>query len=232
MKKFILVLFIASMTAIPYSCNTLQKLGSYFLTEQDAVSAIKEALTIGSQAGSYILGQKGSFGKETIMGTIFPPEMQKVLGVLQQLGLSNEVDRFVNTLGTAAEQTALKSTPIFLLGIKNMTVRDAINIVKNGNNAATDYLRNAIGDSLRNSVAPVMNDALNEYKLASEWNKLVAPVKLLTGDKLNLDLGNLMSGLLTNAMFAKIEEKEREIRTRAEARTSSLLQKVFGRDWN
>ncbi len=232
MKKLILFLSISALTIIPYSCNTLQKIGNYFLTEQDAVSAIKEALTIGSKAGSYILGQKGAFGKESIMAAIFPPELQKVVGILQQLGLSSEIDRFVNTMGTATEQTALRSAPIFLAGIKNMTVKDAIQIVKNGNSAATDFLRNSIGDTLRKSVSPVMNEALNEYKLAAEWNKLVAPAKLLMGDKLNLDLGNLMSGLITNAMFNKIAEKEMEIRTKAEARTSGLLQRVFGKDWN
>ncbi len=220
------------MIAIPYSCNTLQKLSGYFLTEQDAVSAIKEALLIGSNAGAGILGQRGAFGKETLMGTIFPPELQKALGVLQQLGLTNEVDRFVNTLGVAAEKTATRSAPIFIDGIKKLTIRDAITIVKNGNNAATDYLRNTVGDTLRKAVTPVMSEALNEYKLATEWNKLVQPVRLITGEKLNLDLGNLMSGLITNAMFTKIEEKEREIRTKAEARTSTLLQKVFGKDWN
>ncbi len=232
MKKLILLLTISVMAVIPYSCNSLQKIGNYFLTEQDAISAIKEALTIGSKAGSNILGQKGAFGKESIMAAIFPPELQKVVGILQQLGLSSEIDRFVNTMGTATEQTALRSAPIFLAGIKSMTIKDAIHIVKNGNSAATDFLRNSIGDTLRKSVSPVMNEALNEYKLAAEWNKLVAPAKLLFGDKLNLDLGNLMSGLVTNAMFKKIEEKEIEIRTRAEARTSGLLQRVFGKDWN
>jgi hypothetical protein len=33
-------------------------------------------------------------------------------------------------------------------------------------------------------------------------------------------------------MFQKIEEKEKEIRTNANARTTTLLQKVFSRDWN
>jgi len=59
----------------------------------------------------------------------------------------------------------------------------------------------------------------------------VAPVKLLAGDKLNLDLSNLMSGLVANLMFNKIAEKERDVRTKAEERKSVLLQKVFGTVW-
>jgi hypothetical protein len=41
-----------------------------------------------------------------------------------------------------------------------------------------------------------------------------------------------MAGLVANAMFNKIQEKEIEIRSRAEARTSTLLQKVFSKDWS
>jgi hypothetical protein len=33
-------------------------------------------------------------------------------------------------------------------------------------------------------------------------------------------------------MFQKIEEKEKEIRTSADARSTNLLQKVFSKDWN
>jgi hypothetical protein len=88
-------------------------------------------------------------------------------------------------------------------------------------------LRKTIGDSLRKAITPAMNIALDEYKLASEFKKITAPAQLFAGDKLNLDLGNLMSGLVANLMFNKIAEKEIEIRTKAEARTTNLLQKVF-----
>jgi len=38
--------------------------------------------------------------------------------------------------------------------------------------------------------------------------------------------------MVSEAMFRKIEEKEKEIRARAEARTTPLLKKVFSRSWN
>ena len=54
---------------------------------------------------------------------------------------------------------------------------------------------------------------------------MVASAKLLLGDKLNL--GNLLSDLVTKMMVNKIEEKEREIRTKAQVRNTGLLQKIF-----
>lgn len=86
-------------------------------------------------------------------------------------------------------------------------------------------MRNKIDDILRNAITPEMNNALNEYKLVKQWNDLIASAKLLLGDKLYL--GNLMSGSVTKMMVNKIEEKEREIRTKAQVINTVLLQKIF-----
>jgi Protein of unknown function (DUF4197) len=223
MKK-IYTLFLLAGTLAFSSCGGIKNL----LSAEDAGSAIKELLSFGTQYGGSALGQKGAFSKQTLMQSLLPGDLGKVLSTLETLGLSNEVNRFSTTLSTAAEKTAEKSIPIFLQGIKNMKFNDAVRIVKNGGTSATDYLRSTIGDTLRKAIAPNMNNALEEYKLASQWNDLVAPAKMFTGDKLNLDLGNLMSGLVANMMFNKIAEKERSIRTKAEARSTALLQRVFG----
>jgi hypothetical protein len=41
-----------------------------------------------------------------------------------------------------------------------------------------------------------------------------------------------MAGAVSEAMFRKIAEKEQEVRNNASARNTTLLQKVFSRDWN
>ncbi|HET9823955.1 MAG TPA: DUF4197 domain-containing protein [Chitinophagaceae bacterium] len=225
-------LFILSLSLVQFmSCNTL-KSSQGGLTEQEAIDGIKELLSIGSRYGGDALGKSGAFSKESLMSAIFPPELQKLASTLQTLGLSKEVDRFTTTMGKAAEESATKSVPIFVSAISKMSIRDAFAVLKNGQTGATDYLRATVGDTLRRSITPTMNTALDEYKLASQWNKLVAPAQLILGQKVNLDLGNLMAGLVANAMFNKIQEKEIEIRTRAEARTTPLLQKVFSKDWS
>ena len=66
-----------------------------------------------------------------------------------------------------------------------MDIGDAFGIVKNEGKACTYYFRNKIGDILRNAIPPEINNALNKYKLAKQWNDLVASAKLLFGDKLN-----------------------------------------------
>jgi Protein of unknown function (DUF4197) len=223
MKK-IFTLILISSSLLFTSCNTIKNL----LTAEDATAAVKELLSFGTEYGGNLLGKKGAFSKQTLMESLLPGDLGKILNTMETLGLSSEVNRFSSTLSTAAEKTVEKSIPIFLQGIKNMKFKDAIGVVKNGGTSATDFLRSSIGDTLRRAIAPNMNNALQEYKIASQWNDLVAPAKMFVGDKLNLDLGNLMSGLVANMMFNKIAEKERAIRTKTEARSTALLQRVFG----
>jgi hypothetical protein len=155
-----------------------------------------------------------------------------VLNTINQLGLTNEVDRFTTTLSAAAEKSAERSVPIFVSGISTMRLNDAMRIIKNGGTSATDYLRATVGDSLRRSLRPVMQTALDEYKLNQQWDDLIKPVKGIAGNRLNLDLASLMAGIVSEKMFQKIAEQEEQIRANAAARTTPLLQKVFSRKWD
>jgi hypothetical protein len=224
MKRLVLPVLFAFLLPTSFSCNTLR---NYVLTEQDAAAAIRQMLQLGAQGNL-----QGAFTKDAVMAAIFPEGLRKTLNTLQQLGLTNEVDRFTTTMATAAQQTANNSVPIFLNGIGRMSFTDAIRIVKNGGTSATDYLRSSVGDELRTSIKPVMQQALNEYKLAEQWEKIIKPARALVGDRLNLDLANLMAGLVSEKMFQKLEETEIQVRTNASARTTPLLQRVFSGNWN
>lgn len=224
MKKAVLPILFAFLLPITFSCSTLK---NYVLTEQDASAAIRELLQLGAKSNL-----QGAFTKDAVMAALFPESLRKTLNTLQTLGLTGEVDRFTNTLSTAAEQTATRSVPIFINGIANMKLSDAIRIVKSGGTSATDYLRSNVGSELRTSIKPVMQQALNEYKLNEQWDKIIQPAKALVGNKLNLDLANIMAGLVSEKMFQKLEETEQQVRTNAAARTTPLLQKVFSRNWN
>jgi hypothetical protein len=226
MKKIFIPALLALVLPLFFACSSI--LAGYRLNESDAAAAIRQLLQIGAKEGSLA----GAFSKDAIMTTIFPEPVKKVLTTLNTLGLTSEVDRFTTTLSTAAEKTATASIPIFTNSINNMKFNDAMRIIKSGGTAATDYLRSTAGDSLRRSITPIMQATIDEYKLNDEWQRIIKPVKGVAGNRLNLDMANLMAGLVSEAMFRKIAEKEREVRSNASARTTTLLQKVFSRNWN
>jgi len=227
MKRLFTPFLFLILLTFSFSCSS-SRFGSYTLNEKDAAEAVRQLLQIGAKDGL----SSGAFSKETMMSAIFPESVRKTLNTMQQLGLTNEIDRFTTTLSMAAEKTATNSIPIFLNGINNMKFSDAVSIIKNGGTSATDYLRSSVGTSVRTSITPVMQSALDEYKLNEQWNKIIKPVQSVAGNKLNLDLANLMAGVVSEKMFQKIEEREREIRANANARTTTLLQKVFSKSWN
>ena len=224
MKKLFTPLLFAIVLPATFSCSALK---NYTLNETDAAAALRQMLEMGARESI-----EGSFSKDAVMTTLFPEPLRKTLNTLQQLGLTNEIDRFTTTLSTAAEKTATNSIPVFISGINRMSFSDAIRIVKNGGTAGTDYMRSAIGTELRSSVKPVMQSVLDEYKLNEQWSRIIKPVQNVVGNKLNLDLPTLMAGLVTEKMFQKMEEKEREIRANAAARTTPLLKRVFSGKWN
>ena len=215
-------------------CDSVKNIAGSILSEADAANAIRETLLIGAQKGTATLGQKGSFSRDVLLAAILPDNLKGVVKTMDQLGLTSQLDRFTATLDNAATETVTRSAPIFVNGIKQISIRDAITIVKNGGTSASDYLRKSVGDSLRNAVAPIMRTALNNYKITQEWDKIIAPVKAILGNKakLNVGLDNILAIVVTNQMFKKIEEQEVNIRSNAAARTSNTLQRVFGKDWN
>ncbi len=227
MKKIALPLLLAFLLPFSFAC-TSGRFAGYRLNERDAADAVRQLLELGARNGSLT----GAFSKEMILTTLFPEPIKKALNTLNQLGLTGEIDRFTTTLGAAAEKTATASVPIFVNGISKMPVTDAMRIIKGGGTLATDYLRSSVGDSVRRSVIPIMQSAIDEYKLTEQWNNIIKPVKGLSGNRLNLDLATLMAGAVSEAMFRKIAEKEREVRAQSAARTTPLLQKVFSKNWN
>jgi hypothetical protein len=226
MKKIFSALLILAIVPVLFSCSA-SRLGSYKLTERDAAAAIRQMLETGTREGV-----TGAFSKDAVLSTLFPEPVKKALNTLQQLGLTNEVDRFTTTLSAASEKTAERSIPVFVNAIQAMPVNDAMRIIKSGGTAATDYLRSTSGSELRTSIKPVMQTALDEYKLNEQWERIIKPVKGIAGGKLNIDLSTLMAGMVSEKMFEKIAEREKQIRSDAAARNTVLLQKVFSRNWS
>ena len=222
MKKILLPILFAIVLPAAFSCSALK---NATLSEADAATAIKQMLEIGVRQGV------GSFSKDAIMTTLFPESMRKTLTTLQTLGLLNDLDRFTTTMATASEKTAERSIPVFINAIDRMSISDAISIIKNGGASATDYLRSHAGTELREAIRPVMKQTLDEYKLTEQWDKIMKPAQSIAGNRVNLDLPNLMAGMVALKMFEKIEEKEKDIRANQSARTTALLKRVFSHNW-
>ena len=196
------------------------------LSEVDVANGLREALIQGITRGGENARKGSLFSGSNILSAILPENAVKVINTLETLGLASEVTRFTGTVTNAAAKSAENSVPIFINGIRNMTFRDAVGILGGGYNAATNYLRTSIGDTLRESIKPQVTAALSEYNVQQSLDALLAKVPF-GGGKMKFDLSSFVAQQVANQMFKEVEQEEYRIRTDVAARTTPLLQRVF-----
>ncbi len=202
------------------------------LSNEEVISGLKEALTIGIQNGSGKASALDGFLKNDKIRLPFPPDAQKVKDKALQLGLDNKVKEFETTLNRAAEEAAKEAAPIFVQAIKDMTISDGFNILKGADNAATSYLKEKTTDQLVTAFSPKVGTAIDKVNLTKYWEPLTKAynsASFLTGsEEINTDLKSYITERAIIGLFKLVEEEEMKIRKDPIARVSDILKKVFG----
>ena len=148
------------------------------------------------------------------------------------LGLSNQVATFEETMNRAAEEATLKAVPIFVDAIKNMSVSDGFSILKGGDGAATKFLKSQTSNQLVLAFAPVVKEATSKVQLTAYWNPIISKyntaMAISGGQKLNPDLDAYITQKAIDGLFYLVELEENKIRKDPLARVSDILVKVFG----
>ena len=198
-------------------------------TTSDIGLGIKQALEIGTSHGADLLSAKDGFLGNAAVKILFPPEAQKVEKTLRAIGLGSLADNVVVSLNRAAEDAAKEAKPIFLSAIKQMTITDATNILLGSQNSATEYFKRVTTSQLMEKFSPVVTTSLSKVGATKYWtdastryNKipLVKPV--------NTDLSNYVAQKAIDGMFIQVAQEELSIRNNLGARSTTLLQQVFG----
>ena len=225
------------------SCDTLQQVAntagvslsmentSPALSNQEVISGLKEALTIGANKGAQQASAVGGFLKNDFIRLPFPPDAKKVRDKAMQWGLDKKVEKFEATLNQAAEEACKTAAPIFVNAITNMSVKDGFAILKGNENAATTYLKDNTSKALYQAFLPEVKKAIEMVKLTAYWEPLAKKYNqstLLTGNEpINADLNDYVTKRAMEGLFHLVELKEREIRKDPLSRTTDLLKKVF-----
>lgn len=231
---FVLLVFLLSACTSTQINQTLGEVNKALGTEKALTSAevgegLKEALISGISKGSDQLSAVDGYLKNPQIRIPFPPDVKKVEDKLRQLGLGNEVDRFVTTLNRGAEDAAKEAKPIFVSAIKQMTIQDAWGILKGEDNAATNYLQRTTSTQLKDKFKPVIQNSLNKVGAAKYYTDLVNTYnKIPFVEKVNPDLNDYATSLAIQGLFTQIAKEETNIRENPSARATDLLKRVFG----
>jgi hypothetical protein len=199
------------------------------LSNEEVIAGLKEALSIGIKNSVNLTSATDGFLKNTEIMLPFPPDAIKVKEKAIALGLSGQVEKFETTLNRAAEEATKEAIPIFIDAIKNMTVQDGFAILKGGNGAASQFLKNQTSAKLVSAFAPKVKEATSKVKLTEYWNPIITKYNALTlGNKIDPDLDAYITQKAIDGLFIMVAKEEDKIRLDPAARVSDILIKVFG----
>lgn len=199
------------------------------LTEDQVVAGLREALIKGISTGSNQASKVDGYFKNPSIKIPFPPDVKRVEDKLRQIGLDEQVDKFVLTLNRGAEEAAKEAKPIFVTAIKSMTIQDAWGILKGEDDAATQYLMRTTSGQLKAKFKPVMQSALDKTDATKYYGSIVNTYnKIPFVDKVNPNLDDYATDKAIEGLFYLVAKEEKQIRDNPAERTTELLRKVFG----
>lgn len=204
------------------------------LSQDQMVGGLKEALGKGVQQAVASLGKTDGFLKDANVKIPMPESLQKVEKTLRMLRQDKLADEFVTTMNRAAEQAVPEAAAVLGDSVKQMSIADAKSVLTGTNNAATQYFRRTSETNLHARFLPIVKAATEKAGVTSSYKRMT--------DKASGGIGGLAGGLGVQApdlddyvtrkaldgLFLKIAEQEKLIRENPVARTTDLLQKVFG----
>lgn len=217
------------------------------LTQAEIVAGLKEALRVGTDSSVRRLAKTDGYYRDPLVKILLPSEADVLVKNINRIpGGSALLEDVVLKINRAAEDAVSEAAPIFWNSITGITIPDAVGILKGGDNAATNYLRETTYNDLFNLYSPKIKTSLDKKifgeisasnawnTLTSEWNKLAkSVVGQMAGFKpVDLSLNDHLTAQALNGLFLKIGEEEKKIRQDPVARVTDILRRVFSSSGN
>ncbi len=199
------------------------------LTQRDASRGVVEALGLAATRATDRLGRANGFWSDPHVRIPLPDQLAGLQRTLRPIGMSGPLDDLEQRLNRAAEQAMPEAGRIFLSVIRSLTIADAVQIVRGGDNAATLFLRERTAPRLTRLITPIMRRTLTESGAFQLVDAVARRYQLrsLLGDYRD-DVTDFAASRALDGAFTYIASEERAIRRDPVRRTSDILRRVFG----
>jgi len=162
-KKILVLLIAIQFVRCAELQNVVKNLPMGASLSQDQIgNGLREALDNGIKNQVSKLTSKDGFYRNELVKIILPEELQVVDKALRRLGLSNLANEGIKVLNRAAEDAVKTATPIFIKAVKEISFKDAKNILLGDKNAATSYLQSKTTQNLYESFTPVIDNSFSK----------------------------------------------------------------------
>lgn len=199
------------------------------ITNADAASGLKQALTDGSAAAVKLLGAENGYFANPKVKIPLPPSLQKIESGLRMMGMKKQADELVLSMNRAAEAAAPEAKQLLVDAVKKMSVQDAKTILTGGDTAATDYFRRTTQAQLTQRFLPIVKKATDRVGLAQQYNSLAGQgvaLGLVKQDDASIETYVTRKAL--DGLYLMIAEQEKSFRQNPVGASSAIVKKVFG----
>jgi hypothetical protein len=230
MKKILaaLSLFAFVLSGCSSANQILGSGGSGNLSKSEIASGLKEALRVGADSATKRLSLLDGFFGDDMIKIYMPPEAQKLERTLRDVGLGKTVDKAILSMNRAAEDGTKYVGQIFWNSIQQMTIQDALGILRGGDFAATEYLKRTTTAQLTAAFRPVIDRSLNNVNATRYWSDVFSAYNKISSKPVNTDLGAYVTEKALSGLFYHIGLQEQQIRKDPRARVTDILKRVFG----
>ncbi len=191
---------------------------------------IKEALTIGLTNAVGLASRPDGFFASALIKILLPEKLRPVEKGLRLVGAGKLIDDFVLGMNRAAEKAAPAAKEIFLGALKQMTISDALQLLRGGDTAATDFFRKTTSEKLICAFRPPISESMQAVGAMKAFNDMTARFKQIPFMRSDsIDIEGYVTTKAVDGIFLLVAEEEKQIRTNPAARITPLLKEVFGR---
>ena len=203
------------------------------LSDAQIGAGLRDALRIGAERAVAVLGKEGGYLNDASVRIPLPGMLSSLAKGLRAAGQGHYVDTFETTINRAAEEAIPETLAIVQQTVSEMTLDDVRGILSGGDDAATRFLRERAGESLRAAVLPIVSRTTDSAGATAAYKSLQAEAGGMLGglggllDTRSLDLDGYVTDKAMDGLFLKLAAEEKRIRENPVARTTDILKAVF-----
>ncbi len=204
-------------------------LPAWALGESEAASGIRAALERGAQAAVARLGRRDGFLGDERVRIELPDSLKGAARLLKATGQGHKLDELLTAMNRAAEAAVPEARLLLVNAAKSMSVEDALQIVRGGEDAVTQFFARKTREPLSQRFLPIVTRATEKQALADKYNAVAgkaAGLGLVKEEDASIQ--HYVTRRALDGLFFMIAEEEKQIRRDPVGTGSALLKKVFG----
>jgi len=218
--RYIVVILTALVISMPAAAQ---------VSNGEAVSGLKEALTRGAEVAVSQLGKTDGFLGNDKVRIPLPGALEDAAEMMKKFGAGKQADQLVETMNRAAEAAVVEAKPLLVKAVKEMSVKDAQGILGGGDDAATQYFKRSTSEPLAKKFLPIVKKATAKVQLADKYNQFaVKAAKFHLIDAKDANLDDYVTRKALDGLYLIIAEQEKAIRKDPIGTGSKVIGKVFG----